>query len=77
MCCCCCPQASGLQPPEGATLFAPTNKALADDDLQDDIGLTITELLQPAHRDTLVKVCGQCQSLAESKTPGSDWFRPG
>lgn len=67
------PQAAGLLPPEGATLFAPTNKALADEDLQEDIGLTIIELLQPAHKDTLVKVCvdslSDGQSLGESTTP--------
>jgi hypothetical protein len=57
-CCCWCLQAAGLSisPTAAWTILAPTNKAWADDDLQEKTGLAVEQLMLPANRLKLVQV---------------------
>lgn len=50
-------KASGIAVPDGPiTIFAPTNKALASDDVKKATGLTAAQLLEPANKKALVAV---------------------
>lgn len=50
------PQASGLTIPDGSTVFAPDNAAMAKDDLKKRTGLTAADLLKPENKQKLVQV---------------------
>lgn len=53
-------QASGLSIPDGSTIFAPTNEAFADKDVQKKTGLAAADLLKPENKQALIDVSTHC-----------------